>query len=413
MFECSLLCHPSEILMKIVVLVLVAVFVSATSSDSSDDLPIPQSYDFRTAYPGWVPPIKNQGICGSCWAFATSYMYSARLYISNEDKKLEFSPQHQINCHRIKDVLTGCSGGIVESALNQIVYEGHVLESCSPYTSKTTLFGSKQCNAKCADNREAEKFYGSEVFDVQPDKNVSHEDIVKLMKREILTGGPVVTSIDVGLPFFAYMKLKPKGIFKGYSVNGIVGGHAIVTVGWGVEKGKEYWICANSWGKKWGDQGYFKIAILAKNGLERDGYSGITFRTSDSHKKKTISWKANLKAQPKKVNSVKKITTTSPEAVHAAKFAFDSLKKSMKRMASYTIKEAHLQIVEGATFIILLNIVDVDGDKHTSLVSVNYTPNLVPSMTGYKFLIPSNTCKYEVGSPLVGSARCMVEVGSN
>jgi cathepsin B len=49
------------------------------------------------------------------------------------------------------------------------------------------------------------------------------------------------------------------GIYKHVS-GGLLGGHAVVIVGWGVEDGTNYWIAQNSWAADWGEEGYFRIA---------------------------------------------------------------------------------------------------------------------------------------------------------
>ena len=55
--------------------------------------------------------------------------------------------------------------------------------------------------------------------------------------------------------FFNYKS----GIYK-HTTGSYRGGHAVKMLGWGVENGVEYWLCANSWGPSWGDKGFFKIA---------------------------------------------------------------------------------------------------------------------------------------------------------
>jgi cathepsin B len=62
------------------------------------------------------------------------------------------------------------------------------------------------------------------------------------------------TGFQVYQDFFSYKK----GIYH-HVTGGLAGGHAVKIVGWGVEDGTNYWICANSWGDAWGENGFFRI----------------------------------------------------------------------------------------------------------------------------------------------------------
>ena len=79
---------------------------------------------------------------------------------------------------------------------------------------------------------------------------------MKSIQLEIIANGPVVTAFTVYKDFMSYKS----GIYKRNS-NDVVGGHAVKIVGWGVEGGVNYWICANSWNTTWGEQGFFRIAF--------------------------------------------------------------------------------------------------------------------------------------------------------
>lgn len=74
------------------------------------------------------------------------------------------------------------------------------------------------------------------------------------MMIEIFLNGPIEVGFTVYSDFMSYRE----GIYEPIS-NENVGGHAVKVIGWGEEKGVKYWIAANSWGSRWGDDGYFKI----------------------------------------------------------------------------------------------------------------------------------------------------------
>ena len=74
--------------------------------------------------------------------------------------------------------------------------------------------------------------------------------------NDIYTNGPMETGFDVYNDFFSYSS----GIYQ--HVSGLyAGGHAVKIIGWGNEAGVDYWICANSWGTGWGEQGFFRIRM--------------------------------------------------------------------------------------------------------------------------------------------------------
>jgi cathepsin B len=75
-----------------------------------------------------------------------------------------------------------------------------------------------------------------------------------ILKHEIFQNGPIESSFNVYADFLTYKS----GVYQHVSGD-ILGGHAIRVLGWGVEDGIPYWLCANSWNTHWGDHGFFKI----------------------------------------------------------------------------------------------------------------------------------------------------------
>ena len=74
------------------------------------------------------------------------------------------------------------------------------------------------------------------------------------MQNDIMTYGPITAAFYVYNDFFSYSS----GVYRHVS-GAFAGGHAIKIIGWGVEGGVPYWLCANSWGTGWGIGGLFKI----------------------------------------------------------------------------------------------------------------------------------------------------------
>lgn len=69
-----------------------------------------------------------------------------------------------------------------------------------------------------------------------------------------MTNGPVEVLFYVYEDFYSYKS----GVYK-HVTGDDLGGHAVKLLGWGVENGEPYWLCANSWGTGFGENGFFKI----------------------------------------------------------------------------------------------------------------------------------------------------------
>lgn len=88
------------------------------------------------------------------------------------------------------------------------------------------------------------------------------------IRREIWRWGPVATGMQVYPDFYTFDA--PREIYKWNGKGPQVGGHAVVILGWGEEKGVKYWIVRNSWGASWGDKGYFRM-IRGENNCGIEG----------------------------------------------------------------------------------------------------------------------------------------------
>jgi len=203
---------------------------------------VPDNFDSRTQWPQCIHKIRDQARCGSCWAFGASEAHSDRLCIASGGKiNTVLSAQHLVSCD---DNNYGCDGGYLDLAWDFIVKEGLVTESCFPYSSQS---GSvEKCATKCKNSEEWKptKAKNARGFDSKDDA-----------KTDILTNGPLETGFYVYQDFMSYKS----GIYK-HTSGGLLGGHAVKVVGWGVEGGVKYWIAANSWAENWGEQGFFRIA---------------------------------------------------------------------------------------------------------------------------------------------------------
>jgi cathepsin B len=232
---------------------------------------LPDNFDARVQWPKCpsINEIRDQGSCGSCWAFGAVEAMTDRICIASDAAK---------NFHISADDLTaccsecgfGCDGGFPQAAWSYFKTTGLVTggnyntkQGCEPYTIKAcdhhvngslAPCGAEEptptCTKKCIDGYPTpfaqDKHYGSSAYSVRSDE--------KQIETEIFKNGPVEAAFTVYADFLPYKS----GVYKHVS-GGVLGGHAVKILGWGVEDSTPYWLVANSWNEDWGDKGYFKI----------------------------------------------------------------------------------------------------------------------------------------------------------
>jgi C1A family cysteine protease len=165
--------------------------------------------------------------------------------------------------------MQGCNGGLLAASVNYMVLLGVPLASAVPYISKEgncmSDVGIRYKGTLAQDLiPEIENGFPTSPVTISPSVLAANEENVQLA---ILTEGPVAFGFNVYTDFFIYPALGDiytvtKGTFS-YNGNSyqnmFEGSHACEIVGWGEDSGNKYWICKNSWGTTWGDNGFFKM----------------------------------------------------------------------------------------------------------------------------------------------------------
>jgi cathepsin B len=226
--------------------------------DGSDLEDYPLNFDSREEWPDFIHPIRNQGHCGSCWAFGAAEAFSDRYTIASKGDFQEiFSPQDLVDCSAQN---YGCNGGFVNKAWDYIHIVGAITDDCKHYTSGDDGKTHK-CVKACDDS-------DTEYVRYKAGKK-QHATTTKGGRGMIMRNGPVEGAFTVYEDFMSYSS----GVYQ-HKTGKKLGGHAIKILGWGKEDDLYYWLCANSWGPEWGDNGYFKIQ-MGQVGINTQMYAGI------------------------------------------------------------------------------------------------------------------------------------------
>lgn len=191
-----------------------------------------------------LTPIKNQGNCGSCWAFSAQATYDDVMKLHGKSAT-NHSEQWLVSCEKQS---YGCQGGWYHSAFQLIKEQGNVLESDMPY---------KASNLKCPSSLP---HYTKMIKWQELSTNVA---TVEDIKKAIYLYGPVSVAVSVAGQFSNYKS----GIYNESSAGQV--NHAVNLVGWDDTVQPGHWIMRNSWGPEWGENGEMRIAY----GSRKIGYA--------------------------------------------------------------------------------------------------------------------------------------------
>jgi hypothetical protein len=200
---------------------------------------LPQSLDWRNYYGGnFVTPIRDQGNCGSCWAFGSTASLESYTLIKNNTpgQNLDLSEQVMISCGGIG----GCGGGFHGDASNFFRDVGLPRESCYPYTAT-----NGDCSNACSNWQENTYKIARWSF--------LDDYYLDLIKTALSLYGPLVTTMRVHTDFYYY----GSGVYS-YTWGGFESYHVVQIIGY--DDPGQYLIAKNSWGTDWGEAGFFKIA---------------------------------------------------------------------------------------------------------------------------------------------------------
>ncbi|XP_075049130.1 cathepsin K-like isoform X2 [Mixophyes fleayi] len=207
-----------------------------TSEEDEELVTLPDSIDYREK--GYVTPVRDQGLCGSCWAFSSVGALEGQLK-KTTGKLVVLSPQNLVDCDKES---SGCEGGYMTSAFEYVRdNKGIDSEAAYPYVGEDQIckYSTNGKAATCKSYKEVEK--GSE----------------KALQKAVGTIGPVSVGINANLTTFQFYKT---GVYYDKDCNTEDINHGVLAVGYGEQNKSKYWIIKNSWGEDWGDKGYILMA---------------------------------------------------------------------------------------------------------------------------------------------------------
>jgi len=193
-----------------------------------------------------VSPVKDQGQCGSCWAFSSIEAIESAYVIAGNDQVIQ-SPQELVDCTRSLLGNHGCSGGWYYNSYKWLKNNKTMTESDYPYTAK---------DGTCTYDETKGVTGTSSYKQVSKDK----ASIMAAIEQQ-----PVNVAVSAGNDIW---RSYTSGVVTEADGCGTRVDHAVVAVGYGTENGEDYYIVRNSWNTTWGDKGYIKIGAI-------DGKTGV------------------------------------------------------------------------------------------------------------------------------------------
>jgi C1A family cysteine protease len=225
-------------------------YIRSKNTAPHSHLSNPKSIDWRSK--GAVTAVKDQGQCGSCWAFSATGSMEGAWQIAGKPL-VSISEQQLVDCSGAQGN-QGCNGGLMDYAFEYVIAnKGLTTETLYPY---------KAVDGRCKSPLPKSSVTISSYTDVKVNDDTSLENAV--------AKGPVSVAIEADQPAFQFYS---GGVFDAACGDEL--DHGVLAVGYDTLNNKKYWIVKNSWGGDWGSEGY--IWMVRKSG---EGQCGINMAAS-------------------------------------------------------------------------------------------------------------------------------------
>jgi cysteine peptidase B len=204
---------------------------------------------------GAVTGVKNQGSCGSCWAFSATGNIEGQWKLAG-NKLTSVSEQQLVDCDHMGD--QGCQGGLPENAFKYVKKSGLETEQQYSYTGR-----GGSCRAQ-----------GTPAVTISGQTSIQHNE--GQMLTFLQQKGPISIGVDASR-FQTYRG----GVMTSCSAGQL--DHGVLIVGYGTQGGSTYWKIKNSWGGSWGESGYIRVAYgKGCAGLNQDPQSSVVQKADEA-----------------------------------------------------------------------------------------------------------------------------------
>lgn len=228
--------------------------MSEWSAYSEEEVNKALASDIDWVAKGAVTPVKNQGSCGSCWAFSATGNIEGQWKLAGHSL-VSVSEQQLVDCDHMGD--QGCQGGLPENAYKYVKASGLETENQYGYTGR-----GGSCRAS-----------GSPAVTIDGQTSIQHDE--GQMLTFLQQKGPISIGVDA-----THFQSYNRGIMTSCNAGQL--DHGVLIVGYGTDGSQQYWKIKNSWGQSFGESGYIRVAYNQNcAGLKNDPTSSVVKKSTE------------------------------------------------------------------------------------------------------------------------------------